>query len=71
MVDFIYNTPDPSDRVCGWIDELCQVWGSHSLVSRDDDTRLWVVLSNGTRVEIDDFGDNVFEFREIIEGVIK
>lgn len=70
MVDFIYKTPDPSDRVCGWVDELCQAWGSRYLVSRDDDTRLWVVLSDGERVEVDDFGDNVFEFRKIIEKVI-
>ena len=70
MVDFIYNTPDPSDRVCGWLEELYCAWGSRYLVSRDDDTRLWVVLSDGERVEVDDFGDNVFEFREIIERAI-
>lgn len=71
MTNFIYNTPYPGDQVCGWIDELCQVWGSSCLITRDDDTRLWVVRSDGKHVEIEDFGDNVFEFREIIEEAIR
>ena len=71
MIDFMYNTPYPGDRVCMWLDELCQLWDGRYLVSRDDDTRLWVVRSDGKRVEIEDFGDNVFEFREIIEEAIK
>ena len=71
MIDFVYNTPYPDDRVCMWIDELCRLWGSRCLVTRDDDTRLWISLNNGERVEIEDFGDNVFEFREIIEEAIR
>lgn len=67
MADFVYHTPDLDDRICGWIDELCRAWGSSCFISRCDENRLWVVLSDGERVEIDDCGDNVFEFRERIE----
>ena len=70
MVDFVYHTPDPDDRICGWIDELCLAWGSSCFISRHDENRLWVVLSNGEWVEIYDWGDNVFEFRERIEEAI-
>lgn len=70
MIDFIYHTTNLDDRVCGWIDELCRRWGSSCFISRQDETRLWVVSSDGTRVEIDDCGDNVSEFRKIVERAI-
>lgn len=70
MVNFVYHTPDLDDRICGWIDELCLMWGSSCFISRHDENRLWVVLSDGEQVEIDDPGDNVFEFRKIIERAI-
>lgn len=70
MVDFIYHTRDVNDRIRWWLEELCRMWGSSYFVSSKDETRLWVVLSDGERVEIEDFGDNALEFREIIEGVI-
>ena len=70
MIDFVYHTPDLDDRICQWIDELCRAWGSSCFISRHDENRLWVVLSDGERVEITDWGDNVFEFREVIEEAI-
>lgn len=70
MVNFVYHTPDLNDRICGWINELCLMWGSSCLILRHDEIRLWVVLSDGEQVEIDDCGDNVFEFRKIIEKAI-
>lgn len=39
-------------------------------MSRHDETRPWVVSGDGGQVEIDDPGDNVFEFRERIEEAI-
>ena len=70
MVNFVYHTPDLDDRICGWIDELCLMWGSGCFISRHDETKLWVVLSDGEQIEIDDCGDNVFEFRKRIEEAI-
>lgn len=70
MVNFVYYTPDLNDRICCWIDELCRAWGSGCFISRRDETRLWVVLSDGERVEIYNCGDNVFEFRERVEEAI-
>lgn len=49
---------------------MCRAWGSSCFISRQDEARLWVVLSDGEQVEIDDCGDNVFEFRERIEEAI-
>ena len=70
MVNFVYHTPDLDDQICGWIDELCPAWGSSCFISRHDETGPWVVLSDGEQVEIDDYGDNVFEFRKRIEKAI-
>lgn len=67
VINFVYHTPDLDDRICGWIDELCLMWGSSCIISRQDENRLWAVLSDGELVEIDDWGDNVFEFRERVE----
>lgn len=67
MADFVYYTPDLGDRICGWIDELCQAWGSGCFISRQDENRLWAMLSDGEQVEVTDWGNNVFEFRERIE----
>ena len=70
MIDFIYHTSNLGDRVCGWIDELCQEWRSSCLVSRNDKTGLWVRKSGGKRMRIKDFGNSLSEFREIIGDII-
>ena len=70
MVDFIYHTRNTNDRIRWWVEELCSMWGSSCFISSGDETRLWVVLSDGERVEIDDFGDNALEFRKIIERAV-
>lgn len=70
MVDFIYHTRNTNDRIRRWIEELCSMWGSSYFISGGEETRLWVVCSDGERIEIDDFGDNPLEFRQIVERAI-
>ena len=71
MIDFIYQTKDLDDQVCGWIDELCRAWHSSCFISRGSRTRLWVRPYGGERVRVRSFGNNLSEFQEIVERAVR